>query len=206
MQVARMPSAVVLGGTRPDRGGCPPEFRRRLVLQSWSHSDGPALPRVPAGFSPAFWRMARPIITVHGDHSNDEETRLGALSDDVRFDVLQGSWLHDALSLDRYPNNPLAPQYTAVPAAIPALALGVLRFGPDTGFVWFGQDSMPSAQRLNKIAVGVDASDIKFWDGERDQPYRSAFALREALAGFVAQHFDLADPDSPFLITGEIPI
>ena len=57
MQVARMPSAVVRGGTRPDRGGCPPEFRRRLVLQSWSHSDGPALPRVPAGFSPAFWRM-----------------------------------------------------------------------------------------------------------------------------------------------------
>ena len=113
MQVARMPSAVVLGGTRPDRGGCPPEFRRRLVLQSWSHSDGPALPRVPAGFSPAFWRMARPIITVHGVHSNDEETRLGALSDDVRFDVLQGSWLHDALSLNRYPNNPLAPQYTA---------------------------------------------------------------------------------------------
>ena len=51
MQVARMPSAVVLGGTRPDRGGCPPEFRRRLALQSWSHwSDGPALPRVPAGF------------------------------------------------------------------------------------------------------------------------------------------------------------
>ena len=65
---------------------------------------------------------------------------------------------------------------------------------------------MPSAQRLNKIAVGMDASDIKFWDGERDQPYRSAFSLRAALAGFVAQHFDLADPDSPFLITGEIPI
>ena len=128
---------------------------------------------------------------------------FGALSDDVRFDVLQGSWRHDALSLDRYPNNPLAPQYTAVPAAIPALALGVLGFGPDTGFVWFAQDSMPSAQRLNEIAVGVDASDIKFWDGERDQLYRSAFALREALAGFVAQHFDLADSDSPFLITGE---
>ena len=124
MQVARMPSAVVLGGTRPDRGGCPPEFRRRLVLQSWSHSDGPALPRVPAGFSPAFWRMARPIITVHGVHSNDEETRLGALSDDVRFDVLQGSWLHDALSLDHYPNNSLAPQYTAVPAHVGGLSDG----------------------------------------------------------------------------------
>ena len=142
------------------------------------------------------WR-GQSLRSTGTHHSNDEETRLGALSDDVRFDVLQGSWLHDALSLDHYPNNPLAPQYTAVPAAIPALALGVLRFGPDTGFVWFGQDSMPSAQRLNKIAVGVDASDIKFWDGERDQPYRSAFSLRAALAGFVAQHFDLADPDSP---------
>jgi len=124
--------------------------------------------------------MARPIITVHGDHSNDEETRLGALSDDVRFDVLQGSWRHDALSLDRYPNNPLAPQYTAVPAAIPALALGVLRFGPDTGFVWFAQDSMPSAQRLNKIAVGVDASDINTSSGTASGTSRTGLHSRSA--------------------------
>jgi len=67
----------------------------------------------------------------------------------VRFDVLQGSWLHDALSLDRYPNNPLAPQYTAVPAAILALALGVLRFGPDTGLVWFAHARLHAIRSIN---------------------------------------------------------
>ena len=109
-----------------------------------------ALPRVclpgPLLLSGA-WRGQS--LPVHGDHSNDEETRLGALSDHVRFDVLQGSWLHDALSLDRYPNNPLAPQYTAVPAAILALALGVLRFGPDTGLVWFAHARLHAIRSIN---------------------------------------------------------
>ena len=88
-----MPSAVVLGGTRPSckqkqtlslslvltgaRGGCPPEFRRRLVLQSWSHSDGPALPRVPAGFSPAFWRITD-SQSLPSDHARD--IRAGGFS------------------------------------------------------------------------------------------------------------------------------
>ena len=161
----------------------------------------PLLVRLPAPCS-CVVLMSGPIITLHGDHSHDAGTRLAALTDVLLFDVRKDSWVFNALALGRFQANfGHAPDYVVVPGWIITVAFGALRLGGD--IMWYGQDSAPTASKLNNLAIAVNAGEVKFWSAEDDTPFPSAFALREALVGFAAEHLDLDDPEGPLFVTSD---
>ncbi|EOD39303.1 hypothetical protein EMIHUDRAFT_122056 [Emiliania huxleyi CCMP1516] len=94
-----------------------------------------------------------------------------------------------------------APDYVVVPGWIITVAFGALRLGGD--IMWYGQDSAPTASKLNNLAIAVNAGEVRFWSAEDDTPFPSAFALREALVGFAAEHLDLDDPEGPLFVTSD---
>ena len=138
----------------------------------------PLLVRLPAPCS-CVVLMSGPIITLHGDHSHDAGTRLAALTDELLFDVRKNSWVFNALALERFQANfGHAPDYVVVPGWIITVAFGALRLGGD--IMWYGQDSAPTASKLNNLAIAVNAGEVKFWSAEDDTPPPPTFAASDA--------------------------
>ena len=141
------------------------------------------------------------IIALSGDHDDDEDTRLAALSE-LTVDVKIDSWIHNALQLERYPDAKTE-GWTEVPKTLISVALGramIAVGGGDEPVDWGFTSSAPSTVLLNHIAVNAKDKGFDVEDDGDVKQFATMWHLRRALGIFARDNADYNGDDNSFVV------